>query len=252
MRLAGKVALITGAAKGQGRQAVETFVREGARLVASDIDAAGLDETVQRTGAGPQTVVPVVGDVSVRADVERMVQAAREAFGALHILYNNAGLVVRGGDGVVTEVTDEAWEKTLAINLSSVMYACRAAIPLMIESGGGSIINIASAAALVSAGPIAYTASKGAITAMTRAIAGDYGRFGIRCNALCPGVIMTPFHEGGPYSDEGRVAKTARFNPIKRVGQAEDVVNLALYLASEESTFMTGAIIPIDGGATAR
>ncbi len=109
MRLAGKVALITGAAKGQGRQAVETFVREGARVVASDIDAAGLEETVQLTGAGPQTVVPVVGDVSVRADVERMVQAAREAFGALHILYNNAGLVVRGGDGVVTEVTDEAW-----------------------------------------------------------------------------------------------------------------------------------------------
>ena len=253
MRLTGKVALITGAGSGQGQKAVEVFVREGARVVATDVNAGGLEETVKLSGAGFDTVVTVAGSVADAADVQRMVQAARDHFGALHILYNNAGVVDRAGDGPITEVTDEAWDKVLGVNLRGIFYCCKYAIPLMIESGGGSIINIASGAALVGGTGSAYTASKGGVVSVTRAIAVDYGRFGIRCNAICPGVIMTPMlSTNSRYGSEAGLMKMARFNPVKRVGQPEDVVNCALYLASDESTFLTGTIIPVDGGATAR
>ena len=253
MRLAGKVALITGAGSGQGQKAVEVFAREGARVVATDINEGGLQETVRLAGGDPDTVVTVTGSVTDAADVQRMVQAARDNFGALQILYNNAGVVDRTGDGPITEVTDEAWDKVLGVNLRGIFYCCKYAIPLMIESGGGSIINIASGAALVGSAGSAYTASKGGVVSLTRAIAVDYGRFGIRCNAICPGVIMTPMLASNPrYGSEAGLMKMARFNPVKRVGQPEDVVNCALYLASDESTFVTGTIIPVDGGATAR
>ena len=253
MRLAGKVALITGAGSGQGQKAVEVFAREGARVVATDINEGGLQETVRLAGGDPDTVVTVTGSVTDAADVQRMVQAARDNFGALQILYNNAGVVDRTGDGPITEVTDEAWDKVLGVNLRGIFYCCKYAIPLMIESGGGSIINIASGAALVGSAGSAYTASKGGVVSLTRAIAVDYGRFGIRCNAICPGVIMTPMLASNPrYGSEAGLMKMARFNPVKRVGQPEDVVNCALYLASDESTFLTGTIIPVDGGATAR
>ncbi|HEX2173355.1 MAG TPA: SDR family oxidoreductase [Dehalococcoidia bacterium] len=247
MRLAGKVALITGAGSGQGRTAVHTFLREGAWVVAVDVNAAGLDETVNAVGGGPDTLVPVVGSVADAADVDRMVRAARDHFGALHVLYNNAG-VIDQRDGPVAEITDEIWDRTLNVNLRGIYYCCKAAIPLLIESGGGSIINIASGAALVGAAGAAYTASKGGVVSLTRVIATDYGRFGIRCNAICPGVINTPMARGG----EERMARVARFNPVKRIGEPEDIVNCAVYLASDESTFMTGAILPLDGGATAR
>ena len=253
MRLAGKVALITGAGSGQGQKAVEVFAREGARVVATDINEGGLQETVRLAGGDPDTVVTVTGSVTDAADVQRMVQAARDNFGALQILYNNAGVVDRTGDGPITEVTDEAWDKVLGVNLRGIFYCCKYAIPLMIESGGGSIVNIASGAALVGSAGSAYTASKGGVVSLTRAIAVDYGRFGIRCNAICPGVIMTPMLASNPrYGSEAGLMKMARFNPVKRVGQPEDVVNCALYLASDESTFLTGTIIPVDGGATAR
>ena len=253
MRLTGKVALITGAGSGQGQKAVEVFVREGARVVATDVNAGGLEETVKLSGAGSDTVVTITGSVADAADVQRMVQAARDHFSALHILYNNAGVVDRTGDGPITEVTDEAWDKVLGVNLRGIFYCCKYAIPLMIESGGGSIINIASGAALVGGTGSAYTASKGGVVSMTRAIAVDYGRFGIRCNAICPGVIITPMlATNSRYGSEAGLMKMARFNPVKRVGQPEDVVNCALYLASDESTFLTGTIIPVDGGATAR
>ncbi|HEX2172425.1 MAG TPA: glucose 1-dehydrogenase [Dehalococcoidia bacterium] len=253
MRLAGKVALITGAGSGQGRKAVEVFVREGARVVASDVNAEGLEGTVKLAGAGPESLVTVTGSVADAADVRRMVQMAKDTFGGLHILYNNAGIVDREGDGPVTEVSNEAWDKVLGVNLRGVFYCCKYAIPVMIESGGGSIVNIASGAALVGGTTSAYTASKGGVVALTRAIAVDFGKFGIRCNAICPGVIMTPMLQtNSRFGSESGLVKMARFNPVRRVGEPEDVVNTALFLASDESTFMTGTIIPVDGGATAR
>jgi NAD(P)-dependent dehydrogenase (short-subunit alcohol dehydrogenase family) len=253
VRLAGKVALITGAGSGQGRKAVEVFVREGAKVVATDVNAEGLAGTVELTGAGPDTVVTVAGSVADPADVQRMVQAAKDSFGALHVLYNNAGVVDREGDGPVTEVSDAAWEKVLGVNLRGVFYCCKYAIPLMIESGGGSIVNTASGAALVGGTGSAYTASKGGVVSLTRAIAIDFGKFGIRCNAICPGVILTPMlASNSRYGSEAGLVKMARFNPVRRVGEPDDVVNCALYLASDESTFVTGTIIPVDGGATAR
>lgn len=254
MRLAGKVALITGAGSGQGRKAVELFVREGARVIATDVNEAGLAGTAELLADDQQAnVVTVAGSVGVVADVQRMVQAARASFGRLDILYNNAGVIDRQGDGPITEVTDDAWDKILGVNLRGVFYCCKYAIPLMIESGGGSIVNIASGAALVGGSAAAYSASKGGVVSLTRTIAVDYGRFGIRCNAICPGVIMTPMLESNSrYGSEAGLVKMARFNPVKRVGQPDDVVNYALYLASDDSTFQTGTITPIDGGATAR
>lgn len=253
MRLAGKVALITGAGSGQGRKAVEIFVREGAKVVASDVNAEGLEGTVKLAGAGPESVITVTGSVADPADVQRMVQTAKDSFGALHILYNNAGIVDRQGDGPVTEVADEAWDRVLGVNLRGLFLCCKYAIPLMIESGGGSIVNIASGAALVGGTGSAYTASKGGVVSLTRAIAVDYGKFGIRCNAICPGVILTPMlSSNSRYGSEAGLTKMARFNPVRRVGDPEDIVHCALYLASDESTFQTGTIIPVDGGATAR
>lgn len=253
MRLAGKVALITGAGSGQGRKAVEVFTREGAKVVATDVNAVGLEGTVALAGAGPDTVVTVAGSVADAADVQRMVQAAKDSFGALHILYNNAGVVDREHDGPITEVSDAAWDKVLGVNLRGVFYCCKYAIPLIVESGGGSIVNIASGAALVGGTGSAYTASKGGVVSLTRAIAVDFGKFGVRCNAICPGVILTPMlTTNSRFGSEAGLVKMARFNPVRRVGEPDDVVNTALFLASDESTFMTGTIIPVDGGATAR
>lgn len=253
MRLDGKVALITGAGSGQGRKAVEIFAREGARIVATDVNADGLEGTVKLANAPLENIVTVTGSVADPDDVQRMVQAARDSFGALHILYNNAGVVDRQGDGPITEVSDTAWDKILGVNLRGVFYCCKYAIPLMIDSGGGSIVNIASGAALVGGAGSAYTASKGGVVSITRAIAVDYGKFKIRCNAICPGVIMTPMLEtNSRFGSESGLVKMARFNPVRRVGDPDDVVNCALFLASDESSFLTGTIIPVDGGATAR
>ena len=252
MRLANKVAIITGSGSGQGQRAAERFAAEGAKVVVTDVDQAGGQQTVDtvKAAGGEATFVPA--DVSKAAEVKALVEAAVDTYGRLDIMYNNAGILLVGKDGPVTEVDEETWDRLMDVNLKGVYLGCKYAIPALQRAGGGSIINTASAAGLVGVGDAhAYTATKGGVIALTRAIAVTYGRHQIRCNAICPGVIDTPM-VSAMTSHEGAAQSALRWHVLRRFGTADDVVGLALYLASDESSWMTGSIIPIDGGLTAK
>jgi NAD(P)-dependent dehydrogenase (short-subunit alcohol dehydrogenase family) len=250
-RLGGKVALITGGASGMGRAAAELFASEGARVVVSDVsDDAGTATVGAIVDAGGEAAY-VRADVSRAADCDAMVQTALETFGGLHVLYNNAG-VFPADDGGVLDTPEDTWQRVMEINLKGVWLGCRAGIPAMLASGGGSIINVASFVALMGAATaqIAYTASKGGVLSMTREMAVEYGRRGIRANALCPGPIETPLLEE-LLSDPARRARRMVHIPMGRLGRAEELAKAALFLASDDSSFMTGAALVVDGGITA-
>jgi len=250
-RLAGKVALITGAGSGMGRAAAELFASEGARVVVTDVvDAAG-NGTVEAVRAAGGDATYVRADVSQWADCQAMVQCATDTYGALHVLYNNAG-IFPADDGGVLDTPESTWEKVMEINLKGVWLGCRAGIPAMIASGGGSIVNVASFVALVGAATaqIAYTASKGGVLSMTREMAVEYARQGIRANALCPGPIQTPLLEE-LLSDPARRARRLVHIPMGRLGRAEELAKAALFLASDDASFMTGSALVVDGGITA-
>jgi len=251
MRLRGKVALITGAASGMGRTAAKLFAAEGAKVVIADVTARTGEEAAQEiTSAGGEAVF-VRADVSKAADAELMIRSTMERFGGLHVLYNNAG-IFHPEDGGTVETTEQTWDRVIDINLKGVWLGCKYGIPALLRSGGGSIINVASFVALVGAATpqIAYTASKGAVLAMTREIAVEYARKGIRANALCPGPIETPML-AELLSDPQRRARRLVHIPIGRFGQPEEVARAALWLASDESSLMTGASLVVDGGITA-
>lgn len=248
MRLDGKVALITGAGGQIGRAAAELFAAEGARVVVADaIEAAGR-ATVEAIRAAGNEAAFVAVDVSVSSEVEAMVRFAVDTYGGLHVLYNNAG-ILPPDDGATLETPEDTWDRVMAVNLKGVWLCCRHGIPAMLASGGGSIINVASLVALMgSAVPqIAYTASKGGVLSMSREIAVEYARQGIRVNALCPGPIQTPLM-AELLSDEARRARRLVHVPIGRFGEAEEVAKAALFLASDESSLMTGASMVVDGG----
>jgi NAD(P)-dependent dehydrogenase (short-subunit alcohol dehydrogenase family) len=250
-RLAGKVALITGAASGMGRCAAELFAREGAHVVVADYtEEAGraVVEAIERDGGSASFVR---ADVSRADDCDAMVQHALDHYGALHVLYNNAG-VFPPDDGGALDTPETTWDRVMEINLKGVWLGCRAGIPAMLASGGGSIINVASFVAFVGAATaqIAYTSSKGGVLSMTREIAVEYGRQGIRANALCPGPIETPLL-AELLSDPARRARRLVHIPLGRLGQAEELAKAALFLASDDSSFMTGASLLVDGGITA-
>jgi NAD(P)-dependent dehydrogenase (short-subunit alcohol dehydrogenase family) len=250
-RLVGKVALITGAGSGMGRSAAELFASEGARIVVTDVvDAAG-DATVAAIRAAGGEATFVHADVSRAADCEAMVQCATDTYGGLHVLYNNAG-IFPADDGGVLDTPESTWTQVMEINLKGVWLGCRAGIPAMLASGGGSIVNVASFVALVGAATaqIAYTSSKGGVLAMTREIAVEYARQGIRANALCPGPIETPLLEE-LLSDPARRARRMVHIPMGRLGRAEELARAALFLASDDASFMTGASLVVDGGITA-
>ncbi|HYZ10759.1 MAG TPA: glucose 1-dehydrogenase [Actinomycetota bacterium] len=246
-RLDGKVALITGAAGGMGLAASRLFAEEGARVVMSDVV-----EDAGRAAAADigDDAAFVRADVSRGADVEAMVRFAVETFGGLHVLYNNAGVVLPNDTGVV-ETDEDTWDRTMSINLKGVWLGCKFGIPAIIESGGGSIINVASFVALMGAATaqIAYTATKGGVLSMTREIAVEYARRGVRANALCPGPIETPLLLQ-LFADDAAKQRRLVHVPMGRLGQAEEVVRAALWLASDESSFMTGAAMVVDGGIT--
>ena len=246
-RLDGKVALITGAAGGMGLAASKLFVDEGARVVMTDVAEEAGRAAAEEIGEGAAFTR---ADVSTAADAEAMVRFAVETFGALHVVYNNAGVVLEGDVGVV-ETDEETWDRTMAINLKGVWLGCKFGIPAIIGSGGGSIINVASFVALMGAATaqIAYTATKGAVLSMTREIAVEYARRGVRANALCPGPIETPLLLQ-LFADEAARQRRLVHVPMGRLGQAEEVVRAALWLASDESSFMTGAAMVVDGGIT--
>ncbi len=250
-RLEGKVALITGAGSGMGRVAASLFAAEGARVVVSDIgEEAGNATVVEVRDAGGDATF-VRADVAGWDDCRAMVAAAVDTYGALHVLYNNAG-VFPGDDGGVLDTPQETWRRVMAVNLEGVWLSCKAGIPAMMESGGGAIVNVASFVALMGAATaqIAYTASKGGVLSMTREIAVEYARRGIRANALCPGPIETPLLQE-LMSDPARRARRMVHIPMGRLGRAEELAKAALFLASDDASFMTGAALVVDGGITA-
>jgi NAD(P)-dependent dehydrogenase (short-subunit alcohol dehydrogenase family) len=246
MRLSGKVAIVTGAGNGIGAGIAERFAREGARVVLAEIDADALAVRAERLRGEGAATIAVQLDVSEAAQVERLFERSLEAFGAVHVLVNNA---IWYRPAALTDTSEADWDRTLAVGLTGVYLTCRAALPHMIAAGGGSIVNIASINQLVgSPHHAAYTAAKGGVRGLTKQIAIDYGRHGVRCNAISPGLIMTERIRAALGEREERV--NAEAYPIGRVGEVDDVAYAALYLASDESGFVTGVDLPVDGGLT--
>ncbi len=250
-RLEGKVALITGAASGMGRAAAELFAREGARVVVSDLVDDGGAATVDAIARAGGAATYVRADVSNWDSCVEMVRRTTDVYGALHVLYNNAG-IFPADDGGVLDTPEPTWERVMDVNLKGVWLGCKAGIPAMLDSGGGAIVNVASFVALMGAATaqVAYTASKGGVLAMTRELAVEYARRGIRANALCPGPIETPLLEA-LLADPARRARRMVHIPMGRLGRAEELAKAALFLASDDASFMTGAALVVDGGITA-
>lgn len=256
-QLAGRVAVITGAGRGQGLAAARLFAQEGAKIVINDLDSASVDAAVNQISADGGEAAGAVGDVSSEADVVRILETARERFGRLDIIYNNAGIgysaVERMGiqmdDTVNCTVAD--WQRIIDINLTGVFLFCKFGIPLLHE-GRGVIINTASIAALKGApNAHAYTAAKGGVTALTRSLAVTYGRQGVRANTICPGVIDTDMVQSKLLGSNQMRDAISQAMPVGRIGTPTDIAQLALFLASDASGFITGQTIACDGGATA-
>lgn len=249
-RLQGKVALITGGNAGIGAAIARRFAREGASVVLTGRRKNLLDTLVADIKREQGQAVAVAGSVADPAHAQAAVDQAVRTFGKLDVLVNNAGI---GAFGKLLHETDEAtWEEILAVNLTGAFRMTKAAIPALLKAGGGSIINISSIASLVGIPMLAaYAASKGGMDALTRCTAVDYAAQGIRCNALNPGLVATPM-AASLISDQARLDQVLSDYPIARPGTPEEVASLVLFLASDESTWMTGTIVPIDGGMTAR
>ncbi len=250
-RLADKVTLITGAGNGMGRAAALLFASEGARVVVADAVEEGGNATVDAVRAAGGDAAFVKVDVSDEAQVEAMIAFATDTYGALHVIYNNAG-IFPADDGGVTQTPVATWDRVMDVNLKGVWLGCKHAVPAMVASGGGSIVNVASFVALMGAATaqIAYTASKGGVLSMTREIAVEHARRGIRANALCPGPIETPML-AELMSDPEWARRRLTHIPMGRPGRAEELAKAALFLASDESSYMTGASMVVDGGITA-
>ena len=250
-RLANKVALITGAGSGIGRESALLFAREGAAVVVVDLDEQRADDAgaaVQRAGG---RAVAVRADVSKAADCEQMVAAAEREFGRLNVLFNNAG-IMHGDDDDAVKTDESIWNVTMDVNARSVFLGCKFGIPALRRAGGGSIINTASFVAIMGAATpqIAYTASKGAVLALTRELAVVHARENIRVNALCPGPLRTPLLMNFLNTEEKRQRRLVHI-PVGRFGEAREIAQAALFLASDESSFVTGTDFLVDGGIAA-
>jgi NAD(P)-dependent dehydrogenase (short-subunit alcohol dehydrogenase family) len=247
MRLKGKVALITGAGSGIGRETALLFAREGASVALVDLN----EQAARETAASLQNAIHLRADVSRAADCAQMVAETEKAFGRLDVLFNNAGIMhAKDDDALATG--EDVWDLTLDINAKGVFLGCKYGIPALRRAGGGSIINTASFVALVGAATpqIAYTASKGAVLAMTRELAVIHARENIRVNALCPGPLRTELLMSF-LDTEAKKQRRLVHVPMGRFGEAREIAQAALYLASDESSYVTGTEFLVDGGLTA-
>lgn len=252
MRLQNKVAVITGSASGIGRECALLFASEGASVVVSDLnDEAGAATVSDIKRNSGREAIYVRADVSKAVDVEHLITKAVDTFGKLDIMMNNAG-IFPDADGSVTETTEDVWDLVMRVNLKGVFLGCKHAIPALLDSGGGSIINVASFVAVMGAAvpQIAYTASKGGVLSMTREIAVEFARKKIRANALCPGPVETPLMQA-IFSDPVKKNRRLVHIPPGRFAQPKEVAQAALFLASDESSFVNGATFLVDGGITA-
>lgn len=249
-RLAGKVTIVTGAGSGIGRATAIRFAEEGARVTCVDVNGESARETASSIG---DAAVAVTADVSSAAEVAAYTDATVERWGGLHAVFNNAGVNL---PGIFHEASDEVVDRTLNINVKGCIYGCRYAIPHMLRAGGGSLINTSSVNGLVAEPFLAiYATSKGAIVMLSKGIALDYAKQGIRCNAIAPGWVDTPVNYAHAEMLGGLdkvYAEIDSFQPIGRPGTPREIANVALFLASDESSFVTGSVLVADGGMTAK
>jgi NAD(P)-dependent dehydrogenase (short-subunit alcohol dehydrogenase family) len=247
MKLANKVALITGGGSGIGRQAALLFSKEGAKLAVVDLD----EKSGRETASMIKDAIFVKADVSRASDCQQMVEAAEKAFGRLNVMFNNAGIMLSKDDDAVS-TSEEVWDTTLDVNAKGVFLGCKYGIPALRRAGGGSIINTASFVAKMGAATpqIAYTASKGAVLSMTRELAIIHAREKIRVNALCPGPLKTELLMKF-LNTEAKMNRRLVHLPMGRFGEAEEIARAALFLASDDSSYVTGTEFMVDGGLTA-
>ncbi len=261
-RLAGKVAVVVGAGQtpgdtvGNGRATALLFAREGAKVLAVDRELGSARETVEQIRGEGGRAEAFEADATCEADCERLVEHTVRSFGRIDVLHNNVG--IGAGDAGPAHISEEAWDRILAVNLKSAVFPCKHVLPVMREQESGSIINISSAAAVCAAPLAAYKTSKAGLNAYTQALAMENARYGIRANAIMPGLMNTPMAiEGisrglGVPKDELIRRRDAQVPLRARMGTAWDVAHAALFLASDEAGFITGAVLPVDGGQSAR
>ncbi len=250
MRLKGKVAVITGGASGIGRESALLFAQEGASVVVTDVNDAEGEQTVALIQEAGGQAVYQHADIAKAADCEAMVARAEKEFGALHILFNNAGIMHSSDDNAMT-TEEDVWDLTMAINLKGVYLGCKYGIPAMQRAGGGSVINTASFVGIMGAATpqVAYTASKGGVIALSRELAVIHARENIRVNALCPGPLRTELLM--KFLDtEAKKQRRLVHIPMGRFGEAKEMAQAALFLASDEASYMTGQEMVVDGGIT--
>jgi NAD(P)-dependent dehydrogenase (short-subunit alcohol dehydrogenase family) len=254
-KLSGKVAVVTGAGSGIGRAAAVLFAEEQARVALVDVRAEAVRGVAEEILDAGGKAVPIAADISVAADAARVAETTVQELGGLHVLYNNAGV---NSSGDVVDGTEEDWDRCLAVNAKGTFLCSKFAIPEMEAAGGGVIINQGSVAALVGIRRFAaYCAAKGAVVSLTRAMALDLAPRGIRVNCICPGTVMTPLmetlvRERGEGDLERGMELTVQKYPLGRLGTPEDVARVALFLASDDAAFATGAVFTVDGGMTAQ
>ena len=246
-RLEGKVCVITGAGGGMGADAAEVFTREGANVCVADVDSGAAEKVAAAVGG-----LAVQVDVADEPSVEAMYRAAAAAFGGIDVLYNNAGISPPDDDSIL-ETSLEAWERVQGVNTRGVFLCCKHGIPYLLERGGGSVINVASFVAIVGAATsqISYTASKGAVLALSKELGVQFARQGVRVNALCPGPVETPLLLRIWSETPGAAERRLVHVPMGRMAKPREIVNAALFLASDESSYVNAATFLVDGGLTA-